>query len=268
MNSDEIANTPIMLFWFYATLSWFILFLYVCLFEKVKSPKYIIFDGIIGAGKTTLIKLLEQNMKDNGYKVKAIYEPVDEWEKSGALKLFYSDIEKHCYEFQTYTFITRIERLLNEIYVKEDIDYYLIERSIFTDKFIFVEMLKEMLGETRMTMYNKWWSMWKHIMPFQPSLFVLLDTGLDESMKRIDERNRDGENGKVASDYQKNLHKKHLDFYNNIKNICDIENIPSTIIDKKYMNQNFKNNNKHNSVNYIRNKVLELTKTKSFIDYL
>ena len=139
----------------YFIICWFALFIYGVIFDTKKTRKYIIFDGIIGAGKTTLIKLLEENMKNSGYKVKAIYEPVDEWELSGALKLFYQDIKAHCYEFQTYTFITRIRRLLDEIYEKEDIEYYLIERSIFTDKYIFVEMLKETLGITRMNMYNK-----------------------------------------------------------------------------------------------------------------
>ena len=265
---DFETEVPILQIWFYATICWFFLFVYVIMIDTKKSSKYIFFDGIIGAGKTTLIKLLEENMKNSGYKVKAIYEPVDEWEKSGALKLFYQDIEKHCYEFQTYTFITRIERLLNEIYDEEDIDYYLIERSIFTDKYIFVEMLEKMMGPIRMNMYNKWWYMWKHIMPFQPSLFVLLDTGLDESMKRINERNREGENGKVETDYQKNLHKQHLDFYNNMKNIPDLKNIPTMKVDKKYMNQNFKNNNKHNSIKYIKNKILDLTRVPTFIDEL
>lgn len=252
--------------WFFAMICWFFLFIYAIIFDTKKSRKYIIFDGIIGAGKTTLIKLLEENMKNSGYKVKAIYEPVDEWELSGALKLFYQDIEKHCYEFQTYTFITRIRRLLDEICVDEDIEYYLIERSIFTDKYIFVEMLSETLGITRMNMYNKWWSAWKRIMPFQPTLFVLLDTGLEESMNRINERNRDGENGKVEQSYQKNLHKKHLDFYNNMKHIIDLKDIPNTIINKKYMNQNFKNNNEHASIKYIKNHILDLIKEPDFLN--
>jgi len=250
----------------YFIICWFALFIYAIIFDTKKTRKYIIFDGIIGAGKTTLIKLLEENMKNSGYKVKAIYEPVDEWELSGALKLFYQDIKAHCYEFQTYTFITRIRRLLDEIYDEEDIEYYLIERSIFTDKYIFVEMLKETLGITRMNMYNKWWSTWKHIMPFQPTLFVLLDTGLEESMKRINERNREGENGKVEQEYQKNLHKKHLDFYNNMKHIIDLKDIPNTIINKKYMNQNFKNNNEHDSIKYIKNQILDLTKEPNFLN--
>ena len=158
MSFSEINQLDVPLMQIYVTviILWFCVFLCVITYDTKKSRKYIFFDGIIGAGKTTLIKLLEENMKKSGYKTKAIYEPVDEWEKSGALKLFYQDIVKHCYEFQTYTFITRVERLLNEIYEEEDIEYYLIERSIFTDKYIFVEMLKDTMGPIRMTMYNKW----------------------------------------------------------------------------------------------------------------
>jgi deoxyadenosine/deoxycytidine kinase len=270
MNFSEMNQLDVPLMQIYVTviILWFCVFLCVITYDTKKSRKYIFFDGIIGAGKTTLIKLLEENMKKSGYKAKAIYEPVDEWEKSGALKLFYQDIVKHCYEFQTYTFITRVERLLNEIYEEEDIEYYLIERSIFTDKYIFVEMLKDIMGPIRMTMYNKWWAIWKHIMPFQPTLLVLLDTGLEESMNRINERNREGENGKIEPEYQKKLHKQHLDFYNSLKDIPDLKDIPSIMIDKKYMNQNFKTNNQHNSIKYIRNKILNLTRKPNFIDSL
>ena len=164
-------------------------------YKKKKPPlkKYIIFDGLIGAGKTTLIKMLVKTMKSKGYKVKPIFEPIDVWEDSGALKLFYEDIKTHCYEFQTFTYITRIQKLLKEIDLTDDIEYYLIERSIFTDKYIFVEMPKEQMGETRMEMYNIWWNMWKKLIPFKPSLFVMLDTSVDDSQDRLKIRNRAGE---------------------------------------------------------------------------
>ena len=48
----------------YFSVLGFAFFIYAFIFDTKKTRKYIIFDGIIGAGKTTLIKLLEENMKN------------------------------------------------------------------------------------------------------------------------------------------------------------------------------------------------------------
>ena len=87
--------------------------------ELLADPKkkFIIIDGVIGAGKTTVISLIEKeinNYKDQNLKVKAIYEPVKLWSDVGALQYFYKDIEKNCYEFQTYSYITRIKSVIDE----------------------------------------------------------------------------------------------------------------------------------------------------------
>ena len=92
---------------------------------KNGSKKFYIFDGIIGAGKTTFITMLESNLVKGGIKAKAILEPVDIWNETGALKYFYSDIERNCYEFQTFTYITRINAIIDAIYENQDIDIYL-----------------------------------------------------------------------------------------------------------------------------------------------
>ena len=121
-------------------------------FKKVQdiladpSKKFIIVDGVIGAGKTTVISLIEKQINNNGLnlKIKAIYEPVKEWNDTGALQYFYDNIEKNCYEFQTYSFITRIESVIEELYNNQDADIYILERSIWTDKYIFMELLKDL----------------------------------------------------------------------------------------------------------------------------
>jgi len=193
-------------------------------FQKVleifKSPnkKFIVVDGVISAGKTTLIKLLENKINSEGkYKVKAIYEPVDLWNSTGALQHFYEDIPKNCYEFQTFTYITRIQTVINDIYNNPDADIYILERSIWTDRYIFMELLKDIVGELRMTMYNQWCELWSYIMPMRIDKWVLLNTSLDESLKRIKNRNRSAEHG-ISVEYQTNLYNKHIEFYDNLKN--------------------------------------------------
>jgi len=212
-------------------------------FQKVleifKSPnkKFIVVDGVISAGKTTLIKLLENKINSEGkYKVKAIYEPVDLWNSTGTLQYFYEDIPKNCYEFQTFTYITRIQTVINEIYNNPDADIYILERSIWTDRYIFMELLKEMVGDLRMTMYNHWCELWSYIMPMRVDKWVLLDTSLNESLKRIKIRNRSAEHG-ISVEYQTNLYNKHIEFYDNLKNTGK----SVVIIDNELMDANFIN---------------------------
>ena len=208
--------------------------------ELLADPKkkFIIVDGVIGAGKTTVISLIEKeiNNERNNYgnlKVKAIYEPVKLWNDTGVLQYFYKDIPNHCYEFQTYSFITRIESVIEELYNNQDADVYILERSIWTDKYIFLELLKDSIGELRMTMYNKWWSMWSYIMPMRVDKWVLLDTSLEESLRRINSRNRDGEST-IDKEYQTNLYVKHIEFYDTLQK----ENKPVVIIDSTIMDTN------------------------------
>ena len=210
-------------------------------FKKVQDilsdPKkqFIIVDGVIGAGKTTVISLIEKKINSDGkLKIKAIYEPVKLWSDTGALQYFYKDIEKNCYEFQTYSYITRIQSVIDEIYKCQDADIYILERSIWTDKYIFMELLKEIVGEMRINMYNTWWDMWSYIMPMRVDKWILLDTSLEESLKRINSRNRNGETA-VDRGYQTRLYIKHIEFYNKLKE----ENKPVVIIESCIMDTNF-----------------------------
>ncbi len=224
--------------------------------ELLADPKkkFIIVDGVIGAGKTTVISLIEKeiNKERNKYdnlKVKAIYEPVKLWNDTGVLQYFYKDIPNHCYEFQTYSFITRIESVIEELYNNQDADVYILERSIWTDKYIFLELLKDSIGELRMTMYNKWWTMWSYIMPMRVDKWVLLDTSLEESLRRINSRNRDGETA-IDKEYQTNLYVKHIEFYDTLQK----ENKPVVIIDSTIMDTNLIDNN--DKVKQIIDKIL------------
>jgi deoxyadenosine/deoxycytidine kinase len=214
------------------------------------KKKFIVIDGVISAGKTTLIKLLEEKLnKDNKIKVKAIYEPVDIWNNTGALKYFYEDIPNRAYEFQTYTYITRIARIIDELSNCQDADVYLLERSIWTDRYIFMELLKENIGDLRMTMYNQWCDMWAYIMPMRIDKWVFLDTSLNESIRRIKIRNRHAESN-ISVEYQTSLYNKHLEFYNNLQN----EGKHVSIIDNKLMDDNFISN--QNTLEQIKNLIL------------
>lgn len=205
--------------------------------EILTNPKnkFIVLDGVISAGKTTLIRLLESWInKETTLKVKAIYEPVDLWNSTGALAYFYEDIPTRAYEFQTYTYITRIARVIDELANNPDADIYLLERSIWTDRHIFMELLKEHVGDLRMKMYNQWCDLWSYILPMRVDKWVFLDTSLKESLKRIKVRNREAESG-VSAEYQTALYNKHVEFYNQLAN----QGQPVIKIESALMDDNF-----------------------------
>lgn len=205
-------------------------------------PKFIVFDGLIGAGKTTLIRKLEEGMKHKGIKVKALIEPVDVWRDTGALEHFYKDMKQNCYEFQTFVYISRIKDILQNL--EDDIDIYLLERSIFSDRYIFVEMLKNDMGKIRMKMYEEWWDLWKEILPFEFSLFIFLDTNIETSMKRLMQRSRSEEVSGVSQEYQTELRSAHLKFYNKLPDL----GYKSVIINSSEMEMN---------INDMKYKILE-----------
>ena len=204
--------------------------------ELIANKQIYVFDGVIGAGKTTLLKLLTKHMNKMGKKTLAIYEPVDVWRSVGALDEFYKDIPGKCLEFQTFTFITRVKRIMNEILENPDYDYYILERSIWTDRYIFVELLRDVMGPIRMEMYNQWWDMWVSLMPMLPNKWVFLNTSLQESIRRICIRDRFEEKNSISIEYQNNLYNKHIEFYKMLEysGHNTIEITPETM-DKNFM---------------------------------
>ena len=184
--------------------------------ELIPTKKFIAIDGLIGAGKTTLIRLITDYYRAQGLKVHPVYEPVEMWQETGALDLFYSDIPAKCYEFQSFVYVTRIKKVIQEVLAHPEAEIFLLERTVFTDRYIFVEMLRDLLGPTRMAMYAEWWDMWSCINPIHIDKWVLLDVSLDESLKRIKARSRDEETG-ISTEYQTNLRAKHHEFYANLQ---------------------------------------------------
>ena len=106
--------------------------------------------------------------------------------------------------------------------------------SIVLDEEYFMELLKDLVGELRMGMYNQWCDLWAYIMPMRVDKWVLLDTSLEESLKRIKIRNREAETG-ITPEYQTNLYNKHIEFYNNLQKT----NKPVVIINNSLMDANF-----------------------------
>ena len=171
---------------------------------------YISVEGNIGAGKTTYIKLIADKLTtDYGLKVVIIDEPVRLWEQSGILELYYGDVSRWGYLFQTRVFHDRIKSNILAYENHKDADVYISERSIWSDTLFFKALEKAgKLHELEVSTYNDLWSMWERLMPYKPTFFIYLDTPIDICDERIKKRTRDGENA-IDTKYLLNLKDEH-----------------------------------------------------------
>ena len=162
------------------------------------EPLVCVIDGAIGAGKTTLIELVRDRLESLGHNAVVVKEPVEEWKRVGILQEFYEHGSSPepgmvAYDFQTYTFVTRVEETIKTAEAHPEATIFLLERSPWTDRFVFMELQRDLCGPRRMEMYDRWWNMWMRVMPFAPTKIVYLKPSLQDCMGRVNRRAREGE---------------------------------------------------------------------------
>ena len=173
--------------------------------EKIKTKKIYALEGNIGAGKTTILKLIAKNFKD----VEFVEEPVKEWQNLGGMNLldsFYSNPQRWGFSFEFYSMLTKIQALLKA--ADTDKPIIVIERSILSNK-VFMDLSNE-LGKLDKMEYcmlmNTYDFYLQHIYP-QLSGIIYLDTPVDECIKRITKRNR-GEECNIEKSYLEAIKRK------------------------------------------------------------
>lgn len=176
--------------------------------KERKNPIVIVIDGIIAAGKTTLIKNLSEILECRGYQVTPIYEPVEKWEE--LISKCGEDGRRYSYHLQS--------KILHDRYVEYErckdktVDIFLLERSIYTDK-IFAGVARNdgLMTDLEWSNYLEQWDTWKRISPFKINHFVWLNPSLELCMDRYYKRSRECES--VTVDYQEKIRERHERFY-------------------------------------------------------
>ena len=173
--------------------------------EKVKTKKIYALEGNIGAGKTTILKVLEKHFKD----VEFVEEPVKKWQNLGGMNLlnsFYSNPQRWGFSFEFYSMLTKIQALLNA--ADSDKPIIIIERSILSNQ-IFMELSNELgkLDKMEYCMLRKTYDFYLENVYPQIAGIIYLDTPVDECIKRITKRNR-GEECNIEKSYLEAIKKK------------------------------------------------------------
>ena len=188
-----------------------------------------IIEGNIGAGKTTLLKLLQKE-----HNIDISEEPVTEWmqlsdnQQKSIFELFYTDAKKYAFVFQMYILLTRMKQF-NSISESKT----LIERSIFTDKFFFMNTLKEkqIVNDIEISVFDKWFNYFHTEVEKKIEGFVFLDVDPITCFDRIKKRKRPYENN-ISLDYIIQLHMFHKQFFTQDKNVLIIHDMSQESINK------------------------------------
>ena len=206
-------------------------------------------EGNIGSGKSTLCRLLNEIMDD----VEVIYEPVEKWrsmvdEKTGEniLEVFYKNQDRWSYTLQTYTFMTRIHEIMKPQLKK----VRFVERSIYTDKYVFAKSLTDngKMTSLEWRMYCDWFT-WLSEETYKkidkPTGFIYIRADPKTSYQRMLKRERTEEKC-VPLDYLETVCKYHDDWL-----LSDEYKDKVLVID---VNEDFENNPEF--LNEIKQKII------------
>ena len=166
--------------------------------ERIKSKKIYALEGNIGAGKTTVMKIISNHFND----VEFVVEPVKQWQNLGGMNLldsFYSDPKRWGFSFEFYSMLTKIQALLKA--AESDKPIIIIERSILSNK-VFMDLSNDLgkLDKMEYCMLMNTYNFYlEHVYP-QLSGIIYLDTPVEECIRRITKRNR-GEECTIEKSY-------------------------------------------------------------------
>ena len=184
---------------------------------------FISLEGSIGAGKSTLVKAIEDLGRDD---VIVIQEPVSLWtarnieqsdgSRTSLLESYYKDQRGVALAFQMYAMLTRVQQLLDVQLSENKRTLVVAERCCWSDYELFGKPMYDcgLLSPADWFVYTEWFkavTSSRLAPPLKPSGYVFLNCPPEKCMERIGVRARQGEDG-IDLPYLKSLHDAHLRF--------------------------------------------------------
>ena len=154
--------------------------------------------GNIGAGKTTLTKLIAKH-----YNWKAEYEDVIE---NPFLEDFYEDMKRWSFNLQIYFLNSRFRQILE---IRESSTDIIQDRTIYEDAFIFAPNLHAMglMSNRDFKNYSSLFDLMESVTE-APDLLIYLRSSVPNLVKQIQKRGRDYENS-ISIDYLNKLNERY-----------------------------------------------------------
>ena len=162
---------------------------------------YIAVVGNIGAGKTTLTRMLA---KRYGWEPK--FESVD---NNPYLDDFYKDMKRWSFDLQVYFMNKRIHDILD---ISKSEKVIIQDRCAFEDRYIFAPTLHEQgnMSDRDFETYTDLFDMMIRLVP-QPDLVIYIQSSIGNLVNQIEKRNR-GCESTMSIEYLSNLNNKYNDW--------------------------------------------------------
>jgi len=184
-----------------------------------RQVHYIFVEGCIGAGKSTLCERVAPHLRAMGVRnLLVVLEPLERWRNCqghNVLDLFYTDARRWALAFQTHAMATRIAAVREAIEAHEHVGdgdlVVLCERSVHTDRHVFVEMLCEdgTLSAAERAMYDTAYEFYRRFFyPGNEAGVIYLEATVERCVEQMRRRDRSEEAG-VPVEYLRRLVAKH-----------------------------------------------------------
>ncbi|KAK3282803.1 hypothetical protein CYMTET_9473 [Cymbomonas tetramitiformis] len=193
-------------------------------------PKRITFcvEGNISVGKTTFLRKIAAECEALKGMVEVVPEPIEKWQQVAGrsrdgeqmnfnlLDEFYRSPERYAYTFQSWVFYTRfLQEKESRVNPDPNLQLRLLERSVFSDRMVFVSSLHEeqKMNDIEMAVYDYGFD---HVVNAWPDLvpngFIYLRAEPSTCYGRLHHRAREEESA-VSLDYLNQLHDKHENWF-------------------------------------------------------
>ena len=198
---------------------------------------YIVIEGNIGAGKTSLVKMISKQ-----YNARMILE---QFADNPFLPKFYTDQERYSFPLELSFLADRYRQLKTKLGDQDLFTSFTISDYYFMKSLIFA---KSTLADDEFRLYRQIFNIIYQSLP-KPGLYVYLHLDVEELLYNINCRGRDYEKS-ITAEYLRKIQNGYFEFFKQetnmkilvidtcnvdfVNNNVDYENLISTIFDKKY----------------------------------
>jgi deoxyadenosine/deoxycytidine kinase len=165
----------------------------------VAEVRYIVIEGVIGVGKTSLARLLAEKMD-----ARLVLEEVEE---NPFLEDFYRDPTHYAFQTQLFFLLSRYRQQLEypqqDLFQQKTISDYLFDKDKI---FAYVN-----LSEKELNLYERLWTLLRRDIT-RPDLVIYLQANTETLMHRIRERGRSVER-EISSEYIQRLNEAYSYFF-------------------------------------------------------